>query len=85
MLNAVSWGILFPVGIMIARYLRTFADPVWFYVHVACQLSSYIVGVAGWATGFKLGSQSKGIQYTSHRDFGITLSCLATLQVILST
>lgn len=80
-LNVVSWGILFPVGIMIARYLRTFVDPVWFYVHVACQLSSYIIGVSGWATGLKLGSQSKGIVYTSHRDFGIALFCLATLQV----
>lgn len=80
-LNTVSWGILFPIGIMIARYLRTFADPVWFYVHISCQMSSYIVGVAGWATGMKLGSQSKGVEYTSHRYFGITLFCLATLQV----
>lgn len=77
----MSWGILFPIGIMIARYLRTFADPLWFYVHVACQLSSYTIGVAGWATGLKLGSQSKGIEYTSHRDFGIALFSLATLQV----
>ncbi|KAM3327348.1 cytochrome and DOMON domain-containing protein [Capsicum chacoense] len=80
-LNVVSWGILFPIGIMIARYLRTFVDPVWFYVHVTCQVSSYIIGVSGWATGLKLGSQSKGIVYTSHRDFGIALFCLATLQV----
>ncbi|KAL3506546.1 hypothetical protein ACH5RR_031928 [Cinchona calisaya] len=80
-LNTVSWGILFPIGIMIARYLRTFADPVWFYVHISCQISSYIVGVAGWATGMKLGSQSKGVEYTSHRNFGITLFCLATLQI----
>ncbi|OIS98985.1 PREDICTED: cytochrome b561 and DOMON domain-containing protein At3g25290-like [Nicotiana attenuata] len=79
-LNVVSWGILFPIGIMIARYLRTFADPVWFYVHVACQLSSYTIGVAGWATGLKIGNQSKGIEYTSHRDFGIALFSLATLQ-----
>ncbi|XP_027117055.2 cytochrome b561 and DOMON domain-containing protein At3g25290 [Coffea arabica] len=81
-LNTVSWGMLFPIGIMMARYLRTFADPAWFYVHISCQMSSYIVGVAGWATGLKLGSQSKGVEYTIHRDFGITLFCLATLQIL---
>ncbi|KAA8527876.1 hypothetical protein F0562_035255 [Nyssa sinensis] len=80
-LNAASWGIMFPVGIIIARYIRTFADPAWFYLHVACQVSGYVVGVAGWATGLKLGSQSKGVEYTSHRYIGITLFCLATLQV----
>ncbi|KAK4803052.1 hypothetical protein SAY86_001255 [Trapa natans] len=83
LLNAVSWGILMPVGAMVARYLRVFesADPAWFYLHVACQHSGYIVGVAGWATGLKLGSESKGITYAVHRTIGIVLFSLATLQV----
>ncbi|KAM0044506.1 putative cytochrome b561 and DOMON domain-containing protein [Helianthus debilis subsp. tardiflorus] len=83
-LNAVSWGILFPVGIMIARYLRTFpaADPAWFYLHGSLQVSAYGIGVAGWVTGLKLGSESKGVEYTTHRNIGITLFCLATLQVL---
>ncbi|EEF29330.1 dopamine beta-monooxygenase, putative [Ricinus communis] len=82
-LNGVSWGILFPVGVIIARYLRTFqsADPAWFYLHVSCQVSAYAIGVAGWATGLKLGSESKGIQYTPHRNIGIALFSLATLQI----
>ncbi|KAL3517872.1 hypothetical protein ACH5RR_020461 [Cinchona calisaya] len=82
-LNAVSWGIMFPVGIIIARYLRTFpsADPVWFYLHVFCQLSAYVIGVAGWGTGLQLGSESKGIQYTYHRYIGIALFALATVQI----
>ncbi|GKE04120.1 cytochrome b561 and DOMON domain-containing protein-like protein [Tanacetum coccineum] len=82
-LNAVSWGILFPVGILIARYLRTWtsADPAWFYLHGFLQVSAYAVGVAGWATGLKLGSESKGVMYTGHRNIGITLFCLATLQI----
>lgn len=79
----MSWGILMPIGAIIARYMRVFksADPAWFYLHVACQCSAYIVGVAGWGTGLKLGSDSKGITYHSHRDIGIALFCLATLQV----
>ncbi|KAK2986009.1 hypothetical protein RJ640_002865 [Escallonia rubra] len=81
-LNVVSWGILVPIGAMTARYLKVFksADPAWFYVHVACQCSAYIVGVAGWATGLKLGSESP-LVYDTHRNIGITLFCLGTLQV----
>ncbi|CAN1288781.1 Cytochrome b561 and DOMON domain-containing protein At5g35735 [Linum perenne] len=68
-LNAVSWGILLPLGAIIARYMK------------ACQLSAYIVGVAGWGTGLKLGSDSVGVEYNKHRNIGITLFCFGTLQV----
>ncbi|XAR60909.1 hypothetical protein NMG60_11034452 [Bertholletia excelsa] len=63
--------------------MRTFpsADPAWFYLHVFCQISAYAIGVSGWATGLKLGSESAGIQYTGHRNIGIALFCLATVQV----
>ncbi|KAF5446463.1 hypothetical protein F2P56_032091 [Juglans regia] len=82
-LNVVSWGILFPTGAIIARYLRTFesAEPAWFYLHVFCQVSAYAIGVAGWGTGLKLGSESQGIQHTGHRNIGIAVFCLATVQI----
>ncbi|KAE8730568.1 Cytochrome b561 and DOMON domain-containing protein [Hibiscus syriacus] len=82
-LNAVSWGILFPLGAMIARYIRTFesADPAWFYLHAFCQVSAYAIGVAGWGTGLKLGSESSGITYSAHRNIGIALFVLATVQI----
>lgn len=84
-LNAVSWGILMPLGVIIARYLRTFksADPAWFYLHASCQFSAYVIGVAGWATGLQLGKKSEGVTYTGHRNIGIALFCLASLQVML--
>ncbi|KAF8718069.1 hypothetical protein HU200_025546 [Digitaria exilis] len=82
-LNAVAWGILIPTGAIIARYLRVFesADPAWFYLHIACQCSGYILGVAGWGLGLKLGSESVGITYQPHRNIGIAIFSLATLQV----
>lgn len=82
-LNAISWGILMPLGAIIARYVKVFpsADPAWFYLHVTCQIAAYIIGVAGWGTGLKLGSDSVGIVYHVHRNIGIALFCLATLQV----
>ncbi|XP_051114797.1 cytochrome b561 and DOMON domain-containing protein At5g35735-like [Andrographis paniculata] len=82
-LNVVSWGILMPIGAMAARYLKVFevANPLWFYLHVSCQASAYIVGVAGWGTGLKLGSDSPGVEQTKHRNIGIVLFAFGTLQV----
>ncbi|CAI9288365.1 unnamed protein product [Lactuca saligna] len=44
------------MGAMAARYLKVFksANPSGFYIHVTCQASAYVVGVAEWATGVKL-------------------------------
>ncbi|KAL8097309.1 hypothetical protein AgCh_030445 [Apium graveolens] len=81
-LDTVAWGILLPLGALTAWYLKVFksADPAWFYLHAFCQSSAYIVGVAGWSTGLKLGSDSPGITYHKHKNIGITLFCLGTLQ-----
>ncbi|KAA0026084.1 hypothetical protein IC582_002185 [Cucumis melo] len=82
-LNAVSWGLLFPIGVVMARYLRVFpsADPAWFYLHISCQISAYAIGVAGWGTGMKLGSESEGFVAYDHRNIGIALFSMATLQM----
>ncbi|GFZ19380.1 auxin-responsive family protein [Actinidia rufa] len=81
MLNAISWGIMMLLGVVIARYVRVFksADPAWFYLHITCQTSAYIVGVVGWVTGLLLGNKSPGIQHNAHRTIGILLFCLTTL------
>ncbi|GFZ04122.1 auxin-responsive family protein [Actinidia rufa] len=84
-LNTISWGIMMPLGVVIARYVSVFesADPAWFYLHVTCQTSAYIVGVVGWITGLLLGKKNlPAFQHTAHRTIGILLFCLATLQVL---
>uniref|UniRef100_A0A0D9X0V9 Cytochrome b561 and DOMON domain-containing protein n=1 Tax=Leersia perrieri TaxID=77586 RepID=A0A0D9X0V9_9ORYZ len=80
-LNALSWGALFPLGVILARYMRVFPslDPAWFYLHVACQCSGYVIGAVGWGLGLTLGN--KGALYSYHRNIGIALFPLATLQV----
>ncbi|CAM6084895.1 unnamed protein product [Calypogeia fissa] len=80
-LNAISWGVLFPVGIMAARYMKPFAvfNPIWFYVHVGCQVCGYILGVAGFATGLKILDPSDFNH--EHRNLGIALFVFATVQV----
>lgn len=82
-LNTVSWGILMPLGAIIARYIKEFplADPAWFYLHVMCQLSAFIIGVAGFGTGLRLGSQSPGVTYTVHRGLGIAVFTLGLVQI----
>ncbi|KAL4628164.1 hypothetical protein ACB092_05G216600 [Castanea dentata] len=84
-LCAIGWGILMPFGIIIARYMKVFksADPAWFYLHVTCQTSAYIIGLAGWAVGLNVGSQTPGVQYTGHKTIGILLFILGTLQSCL--
>ncbi|KAG6508000.1 hypothetical protein ZIOFF_033355 [Zingiber officinale] len=83
-LCVVSWGVLFPLDQIFARYLKTFksVDPAWFYLHISCQMLGYVIGVAGWATGLVLGNKSKGIVHTNHRNIGITLFTFCTLQVL---
>ncbi|KAH9745152.1 cytochrome b561 and DOMON domain-containing protein [Citrus sinensis] len=54
----------------------------WFYLHVACQVSAYIIGVAGWATGIDLSSGISSLNRDYiHRNIGIALFFLATVQV----
>lgn len=73
-----------PVGALIAMHTKNFfpsADPAWFYLHAGCQLTAYILGVTGWATGLKLASGSAD-HHQLHRFFGTLLFCMATLQVL---
>ncbi|KAI3440938.1 Cytochrome b561 and DOMON domain-containing protein [Psidium guajava] len=81
-LNAVSWGVLMPLGVLLARYLKVFksANPAWFYLHVTCQTSAYAVGVAGWVTGLRLGGGGSSNTGT-HGSIGMALFILGTLQV----
>ncbi|XP_009362625.2 cytochrome b561 and DOMON domain-containing protein At5g47530-like [Pyrus x bretschneideri] len=85
-INTISWGILMPIGIIVARYLKTVegADPAWFHAHRGCQMLAFLGGIAGWGTGIFLGSKSPGIQYKGHRCIGITLFVLATIQVAVA-
>ncbi|MED6157109.1 hypothetical protein PIB30_020265 [Stylosanthes scabra] len=82
-INAVSWGVLMPIGAIIARYLKVFKSTgaAWFYLHVACQASAYIVGVAGLGTGLKLGDDYPVDGTDAHKAIGIAMVALGTLQV----
>ncbi|XP_024386018.1 cytochrome b561 and DOMON domain-containing protein At5g47530 [Physcomitrium patens] len=85
-INAISWGILLPIGLLAARYLRpfNFADPAWFYIHAFCQITGYAGGTAGWILGLRLQKLANPIKYY-HRNLGIAVWALATLQILAAT
>ena len=49
-LNVFAWGVLMPVGAILARYFRR-VDPLWFYLHVGIQFVGFIIGLAGVVAG----------------------------------
>ncbi|KAG6476809.1 hypothetical protein ZIOFF_021502 [Zingiber officinale] len=65
---------------LIKEVLMRVRRPCMVYLHVSCQILGYDIGVSGWTIGLALGNKSKGIVHTIHRNIGITLFTLCTLQ-----
>lgn len=82
--NAASWGILLPVGAVIARYLRHIQSlgPTWFYAHAGIQLTGFFLGAVGFGIGIRLGDLSPGVVYSLHRKLGFAAFCLGALQTL---
>ena len=74
-----GWGILLPLGVIVARYLRH-KDPLWYYLHVLLQFLGYIIGLAGVVAGIALYNMLHS-NFTMHRGLGISVLALGSLQV----
>ncbi|XP_057955209.1 cytochrome b561 and DOMON domain-containing protein At2g04850 [Malania oleifera] len=83
-INAVSWGLLLPIGAVTARYLRHVQalSPTWFYAHAVTQLFGFFLGTVGFAMGVRLGELSPGRAYGLHRKLGFAAFCLGSLQTL---
>ncbi|XP_059661184.1 cytochrome b561 and DOMON domain-containing protein At2g04850 [Cornus florida] len=83
-INAISWGILLPIGAATARYLRHIQSlgPAWFYSHAITQLFAFFLGTVGFAIGIRLGELSPGRVYGLHRKLGFAAFCLGSLQTL---
>lgn len=83
-INAISWGLLLPIGAVTARYFRHIQSlgPAWFYAHAGIQLFAIFIGTIGFAIGIRLGELSPGRVYSLHRKLGFAIFCLGWLQTL---
>lgn len=79
-LNIFAWGVLLPIGAIIARYCRQW-DPAWFYLHIGFQVSGFIFGVAGVVLGVSLYNKLAAA-VDAHRGIGIFILVLGIFQVL---
>ena len=80
-LMAIGWGVLIPLGIIGGRAKNQLANPKWFKVHRMVQSIGYLIGLIGFGLGFAI-NKSWDTLYTVHRDLGVTITVLATVQVL---
>ena len=78
-LNMLGWGVLMPIGVIVARYFRQF-DPIWFYAHTSIQSGGFILGLAGVICGLVLKDRIKA-DVPTHKSLGIVVLVLGGLQV----
>ncbi|KAG2682334.1 hypothetical protein I3760_11G186700 [Carya illinoinensis] len=85
-LNIVGWGVMLPIGVIVARYCRIYpfniGDDTWFYLHVSCQIAGYVIGTTAWGIGLGLGHSSRHYTFRTHRLLGIFIFTFATLQIL---
>lgn len=86
-LAGLGFGFLLPIGILVARHLKVWMDPAWFYTHIGIQFCGYLLGVIGWGYGIWLHMQPSAIVYpmNEHYGIGVTIFVTSTLQVRAST
>jgi Eukaryotic cytochrome b561 len=81
LLVALGWGILMPIGIMIARYFKKY-DPFWFYAHISIQGVGFVLGAIGIIIGFSLDDDGLN-NIDVHKAIGIIILVFGALQVSL--
>lgn len=79
-LGAISWGLFIPIGVVSARS-KTQYPKKWFMVHRLVQTLGYLLGIATIATGFAVRG-SWETPYETHRDLGVAITALGTVQII---
>ncbi|KAL2244956.1 cytochrome b561 and DOMON domain-containing protein At5g35735-like isoform X2 [Sesamum indicum] len=77
--NIIGWGVLLPVGVIIARYFRKLSDD-WYSLHILSQLSGFLLGTLGWGLGLSIKNAAKEQSLSTHGILGTIIFAFATLQ-----
>ncbi|KAK4439368.1 cytochrome and DOMON domain-containing protein [Sesamum alatum] len=77
--NIIGWGVLLPIGAIIARYFRKVSDE-WYSLHILSQLSGFLLGTLGWGLGLSIKNSAKEQSMSTHGILGTLIFAFATLQ-----
>jgi len=77
-LLSVAWGMLFPTGVLVARYYRCGQSQKWLIIHVILQLLALAMSSAGFVIVFLVSSKPN----FPHAIIGIILQIFAVQQPI---
>ncbi|XVF80235.1 hypothetical protein PTKIN_Ptkin15bG0054600 [Pterospermum kingtungense] len=80
LLGIIAWGLILPVGAIIARYLKH-KDPLWYYLHAGIQFLGFTLGIATVLLGVQL-YRSMDACIRVHRDIGIFVLVFSILQIM---
>ncbi|KAL2475683.1 Cytochrome b561 and DOMON domain-containing protein [Abeliophyllum distichum] len=80
--NIIGWGILLPVGVIIARYFKKLPLKCndWYSLHVMSQLSGFLMGTLGWGLGLVIKNAAKETRMSTHGILGTIIFAFAALQ-----
>lgn len=83
-LMLIGWGLLLPLGSMLARFLKHRPDSLWFKLHRVVQTVGLIVALAGWIIALKnfdvFTPGNQGYNSYKHGVAGMVTMCLGLLQ-----
>eukprot|EP00301_Raphidiophrys_heterophryoidea_P003778 c11692_g1_i2.p1 GENE.c11692_g1_i2~~c11692_g1_i2.p1 ORF type:complete len:336 (-),score=92.40 c11692_g1_i2:185-1192(-) len=79
----LSWGVVVPLGVFLARYLQS-AFPNWIAVHRNVQLVGVAAGIAGIALGLAMTNKNVPLPHLkTHKALGIAVLVLGALSAIV--
>jgi len=82
-LASIAWLIILPLGVLVARYLRTFTRK-WFWGHAVIQLViAAPIFYAGWARGYRFADFAGLHFFDTHTKIGLAMLVLYTIQLVL--
>ncbi|KAL3141585.1 hypothetical protein ABBQ32_004827 [Trebouxia sp. C0010 RCD-2024] len=80
-LMVTGFGILIPIGVLVARTLKPL-DPLWFHLHRTIQALGLCLGLAGFGLGLHLGDQGGGQAEYDHKAIGYAVVAGGLVQLL---
>ncbi|CAN4116657.1 unnamed protein product [Withania somnifera] len=85
-INIFGWGILLPIGVIIARYYKRLPMKCeeWYSLHVRSKVAGYILGTIGWGLGMSIrnSDKDKHTKMSTHGIIGTIIFTFTTIQVL---